>query len=115
MWRIKGNKGTLDLPLMNISKGNMKAKQASDAYKLEDIPNIGASLAGDLRAIGITQPSQLKGKDGLRLYVKLNQVTGARHDPCVADTFLAAVDFMNGGASKPWWAFTPKRKQLLKI
>ena len=93
----------------------MKAKQASDAYKLEDIPNIGASLAGDLRAIGITRPSQLKGKDGLRLYAKLNQVTGSRHDPCVADTFLAAVDFMNGGAPKPWWAFTHKRKQLLKI
>ena len=64
----------------------MKAKQASDARKLEDIPNIGGALAGDLRVISITRPSQLKGKDGLRLYAKLNQVTGARHDPCVAES-----------------------------
>lgn len=92
----------------------MKAKQASEARELEDIPNIGGALAGDLRAIGISRPSQLKGKDGLRLYAKLNQVTGSRHDPCMADTFLAAVDFMNGGAPKPWWAFTHQRKQLLK-
>jgi DNA transformation protein len=33
----------------------------------------------------------------------------------VANTFLAAVDFMNGGSAKPWWAFTAKRKKLLKV
>lgn len=92
----------------------MKARQPRDAHKLEDIPNIGGSLAASLRVIGITHPAQLKGKDGLWLYAKLNKASGARHDPCVADTFLAAVDFMNGGTPKPWWAFTHKRKQLLK-
>ena len=92
----------------------MKAKQAKDALRLEDIPNIGKSLAEDLRMIGILGLHDLKGKDGLTLYHQLNQITGARHDPCVADTFLAAVDFINGGSAKPWWAFTSKRKKLLK-
>lgn len=91
----------------------MKAARASDAIRLEDIPNIGPSLAEDLRVIGIARPNDLKGKDGLRLYKKLNQMTGCRHDPCVADTFLAAVDFMNGGKPKSWWAYTAERKKLL--
>lgn len=90
----------------------MKASSAQDALRLEDIPNIGRSIAGDLRSIGILKPMDLKGKDGLELYLKLNQRTGCRHDPCVADTFLAAVDFMNGGTSQPWWNFTATRKKL---
>ena len=84
------------------------------AKQLEDIPNIGPSLAEDLRSMGITSPNQLKGKDGLALYRKLCKVTGARHDPCVADTFLAAVHFMDTGEALPWWKFTPKRKQMLE-
>jgi hypothetical protein len=92
----------------------MKARTAAQATRLEDIPNIGPSLAGNLRAVGIKNPADLKGKDGLRLYEKLNKITGSRHDPCVADTFLAAVDFMNGGRAKPWWAFTAGRKLTLK-
>ncbi len=91
----------------------MKAKSAEEAKRLEQIPNIGRAIAEDLRKIGITRPDQLKGKDGIALYEKLNKATGTRHDPCVADTFLAAVDFMNGGRAKPWWKFTEKRKSLI--
>lgn len=91
----------------------MKAKKAIDAKKLEDIPNIGKAVAKDLRLMGITRPDQLKGKDGLKLYAKLNRLTGVRHDPCMADTFMAAVDFMNGGKPKMWWEFTKERKKFL--
>lgn len=92
----------------------MKAKRASEAATLEQIPNVGKAVAEDLRNIGITRPDQLKGKDGLKLYQKLNKVIGVRHDPCMADTLMAAVDFMNGGKPKPWWEFTAKRKTLLR-
>ncbi len=91
----------------------MKALRAADARKLEDVPNIGKAIADDLRGIGIAEPRDLVGKDGMELYQTLNKKTGVRHDPCVCDTFLAAVDFMNGGSPKPWWAFTGHRKQLL--
>jgi hypothetical protein len=30
----------------------------------------------------------------------------------VLDTFMAAVDFMNGAAAAPWWAYTAQRKAL---
>lgn len=89
----------------------MKAKTADQAGKLEDIPNIGPRIADDFRLIGIKKPSDLKGKDPKKLYNKLNIKTGQRHDPCVLDTFMAAVDFMNGGKAKPWWTFTPLRKK----
>ena len=91
----------------------MKAKKATEAARLEQIPNVGKAVAQDLRNIGITRPDQLKGKDGLELYKRLNKVTGVRHDPCMADTLMAAVDFMNGGKPKPWWKFTAARKKLL--
>ena len=92
----------------------MKAKRFSEAATLEQIPNVGKAVARDLRSIGINLPDQLKGKDGLKLYHKLNKTTDVRHDPCMADTLMAAVDFMNGGKPKPWWEFTAKRKTLLK-
>lgn len=40
----------------------MKAKTFAGANKLQDIPNIGPSIADDLRALGIERPSQLVGK-----------------------------------------------------
>lgn len=91
----------------------MKAKIRDEAIRLEDIPNIGTSIAKDLRGIGVETPEQLKDRDGLELYLKLNAVTGVKHDPCIADVFLAAVDFMNDGEAKPWWGYTAQRKKLL--
>ena len=81
--------------------------------RLEDLPNIGKAVAADLRGIGIRTPAQLGGKDPYALYAKLNRVTGARHDPCVLDTFIAVVRFVDGGPSRPWWAFTAERKRTL--
>jgi hypothetical protein len=89
-----------------------KAARAEDCAVLEDLPNIGPAIAADLRLIGIAQPSQLKGRDAFVLYQKLNAATGTRHDPCVLDTFMAAVDFMSGAAAAPWWAYTAQRKAL---
>jgi hypothetical protein len=81
--------------------------------QLEDLPNIGKAVAADLRGIGIRTPSQLVGKDPYALYDKLNRVTGTRHDPCVLDTFIAVVRFVDGGPARPWWKFTAERKRAL--
>lgn len=51
----------------------MKAKKASEATRLEQIPNVGKAVAQDLRIIGITKPEQLLGKDGIELYHKLKK------------------------------------------
>ena len=47
------------------------------------------------------------------MYDRLCVQTGIRHDPCVLDTFIAAVRFMEGGPKVPWYAYTAERKQKL--
>ena len=88
-----------------------KARHAGQCHALEQLPNVGPAMAGDLRALGITHPGQLVGQDAFVLFRALEAHTGRRQDPCVLDTFLAVVDFMNGGSPRPWWDFTAGRKQ----
>ena len=88
-----------------------KARSAAECQTLEQLPNIGPSIAGDLRLIGVQHPAQLQGADAMALYRRLCAATGKRHDPCVLDTFLAATDFMGGADAKPWWAYTSQRKR----
>ena len=78
---------------------------------LTDLPNIGVSMAKDLRLIGIDTPDDLQGKDPFELYKNLCEKIGTRQDPCVLDTFMSITDFMNGGEPKVWWEYTQKRKK----
>jgi len=89
-----------------------KARSASECQALEQLPNIGPSLAADLRLLGIQHPQELAHRDAFVLYQALCAKTGQRQDPCVLDTFMAATDFMRGAAPAPWWAYTPQRKAL---
>lgn len=91
----------------------MKNPDREAVAELEDLPNIGPAIAADLKLIGIHHPGELKGKDPYQLYASLCRKTGTRHDPCVLDVFLAAVDFMEGGKALPWWKFTLERKKHL--
>jgi Pathogenicity locus len=83
----------------------------TDCTSLKDLPNVGPAVAGDLRLLGITRPKQLRGRDPYKLYEKLCRVTGQRHDPCMIDTFISIVRFMDGEPAKPWWKYTAERKR----
>jgi len=89
-----------------------KARHAAECIELEQLPNIGPSLATDLRDLGLAQPQQLRGQDALALYRRLCELRGRRQDPCVLDTFISAIEFMDGGEPRPWWQFTARRKAL---
>jgi hypothetical protein len=78
---------------------------------LEDIPNVGPSLAADLRRIGIRHPRALVGRNPEGLYHALGAATGTRQDPCVLDVFTAAVRFMEGAPARPWWRYSALRKR----
>ena len=82
-----------------------------EVARLEDIPNVGPAIAGDLRRLGITSPAELLGRDPYAMYDDLCRVTGQRHDPCVLDTFIAAVRYMAGAPQRPWWKYTAERKR----
>lgn len=88
-----------------------KASCASECRQLVQIPNIGPAMAADFRSLGINSPQDLTGCDPLALYQQLCRSTGQRHDPCVLDTFMAAIDFMNGAAARDWWSYTAQRKK----
>ncbi|MDY0167620.1 MAG: helix-hairpin-helix domain-containing protein [Thermoguttaceae bacterium] len=91
----------------------MKPANRADITDLEDIPNVGPSIAGNLRLIGVHSPKDLAGKDPYTMYDDPCDATGVRQDPCVIDVFIAAVRFMDGKPPKPWWKCTPERKQVM--
>ena len=84
------------------------------SQRLEDIPNVGKSIAGDLRALGIHTPEELATRDPLQTYLSLSNNMGKRHDPCVLYTLIAAKHFLKSGESIAWWRFTQAGKDLLK-
>ncbi len=90
----------------------MKNPDRTTVARLDQLPNIGKAMAVDLELIGIERPQQLIGRDPLVLFHALEEKTGQRQDPCVLDTFMAAVHFMEGGEPRPWWSFTAARKRL---
>jgi hypothetical protein len=95
------------------SSSNKRASARREVAHLEDIPNVGPAVAADLRRLGITSPSEVTGRDPYAMYDDLCQITGQRHDPCLLDTFIAAVRYMEGGPKKPWWKFTTERKRVM--
>ncbi|MGH7702399.1 MAG: helix-hairpin-helix domain-containing protein [Gemmatimonadales bacterium] len=74
--------------------------------ELRSIPGIGPSLAGDLRALGITRIADLKRRDPERMYARLERLQG-RQDPCVLYTFRCAAYFARTRRPVPrllkWW------------
>jgi hypothetical protein len=94
-------------------KKSVVTTDRSRMMELEDLPNVGKAVAADLRLIGIRTPRALAGRDPYALYAALNRKTGTRHDPCVLDTFIAAVRFVDGAPARPWWHYTAERKRTL--
>jgi len=83
-----------------------RSNSRKETARLEDIPNVGPAVAGGLRQLGITMPGELSGRDPYAMYDDLCRITGQRHDPCLLDTFIAAVRYMEGGPKKPWWKYS---------
>ena len=92
----------------------MAKKTFKNVKELGDLPNIGKSIAGDLKLLGIHKPEDLRGKDAFALYNTLCSLSGKRQDPCVLDVFMSVISFANGGPALPWWRFTAERKAKVK-
>lgn len=88
----------------------MKAATAAEVRKFQDIPNVGPAMTRDFQLLGFKSPQDLKGKDPLKLYKKMCKIRGKRQDPCVLDTYMAVIDFLNGASARPWWYYTKNRK-----
>jgi hypothetical protein len=77
---------------------------------LTTMPNIGPAVARRLIRLGIEGPSDLRGQDPEELFARLGRLDGAPGDPCLLDTFTAAVAFAEGGPAHPWWYYSRLRR-----
>lgn len=101
-------------PFANNQGQTMNPMRSKPTYtRLEDIPNIGKSIAADLRDLGIVTPQQLAKRDPLKTYLALSASMGRRHDPCVLYTLMAAKHYLDTGEPVKWWKFTEQGKALL--
>ncbi len=89
-------------------------RSTTKSRKLRDLSGIGRSLEADLRSLGISSVEELALCDGLVLYQRLSEHTGARQDPCVLDVFRCAVaqaqDPLLPADKRNWWWWSRERK-----
>ena len=83
----------------------------TEVHKFTDIPNIGETMERDFILLGLHRPVELADKDPYHLYDELCRITGKKHNPCVLDTFISAVRYMQGGPPRKWWEFSAERKR----
>lgn len=81
--------------------------------EFQTIPNVGKATAEDLVRLRVRGVKDLARRDAMKLYAALCELDGRRHDPCVIDVFMAAVEYAKTGACEQWWKYTPARKAML--
>lgn len=86
-------------------------RSAAASDPLTGLRNIGPAMRADLALLGIGTLEQLAASEADQLYAALQARTGQRQDPCVWDTFAAAIHQARTGEARDWWAFTPLRKR----
>ncbi|HAU1153281.1 TPA: Mitomycin resistance protein mcrB [Legionella pneumophila] len=81
---------------------------------LLSLMNVGEATYKDLQLLEINSIPQLAAACADELYLRLQQITGQSHDPCVWDVFAAAINEARTGQKQPWWEWTKirKKKQL---
>lgn len=85
-----------------------------ESRRLSDLVFVGPAIERDFRMLGVRSVRDLARKDPERLYSRLCRITGEKQDPCVLDTFRAAVaqarDPFLPYKQCQWWYWSRKRK-----
>jgi hypothetical protein len=75
----------------------------------QQLPNIGPAMAMDFVRLGVQTLDQLEAADPDEMYLRIGRMDGVAHDPCVLDTYRAAVHNLRTGEEKAWWEFSRER------
>jgi nucleotidyltransferase/DNA polymerase involved in DNA repair len=82
--------------------------------KLEDLVSVGPAIRRDFELLGIHTVARLAQHEPEALYDELCRKTGKRQDPCVLDTFRAAIEQARDPYLPPekcrWWYWSRARK-----
>ena len=84
--------------------------QQQTFVQLQTLPNVGPATAADLLRLGVCSVDDLSRRDPKELYDRISALDGVRHDPCVLDTYAAAIHAARTGEAVPWWNFSDRRK-----
>jgi len=98
---------------MAIKMAQVNARLVNER-KFQDLVSVGPAIERDFEMMGIRSVAQLAKQNPKKMYDKLCKLTRQRQDPCVLDTFEAAV----AQAANPrlpaekcqWWYWSRVRK-----
>jgi len=83
---------------------------------LGDLISIGPAMRRDFERLGVRSVAELAKRDPRRMYERLGRMLGQRQDPCVLDTFCAAVAQARNPRLEAekcqWWWWSRKRKKV---
>src|SRR3954453_1826941 len=99
-----------DVRFVQDGIGRARYAMSMSEIDLRTVPNVGPAIAHMLLRLGIERPADLRDQDPERLFQRLCEIDGRRHDPCLLDTIVAAVDYANGAPARPWWMYSRERK-----
>lgn len=85
--------------------------QRQTFVQLQTLPNVGPATAADFLRLGITSVDDLSRRDPRELYDRIGLLDGVPHDPCVLDTYAAAIHAARTGEAIPWYEFSDARKR----
>jgi hypothetical protein len=84
------------------------------ARQLKDLVSIGPAMLRDFARLGVDSVEQLARCDADELYQRISAMDGKRHDPCVLDTYRAAIaqarDPDLPAEQRIWWYWSRLRK-----
>ena len=78
---------------------------------LRSLMNVGPSIERDLIGLGIRNIAELAEAEAGELFQRLERQCQKRVDPCVYDTFRAAIHEAKTGEKTAWFAWTEERKR----
>ena len=83
--------------------------------QLSHLHGIGRAMLEDFNRLGVRSVADLARCDATELYRRLSQITNARQDPCVHDTFTCAIEQARNPDLPPqqckWWYWSGIRKK----
>lgn len=88
-----------------------KAARAPGGTRLRSLMNVGPAIEGYLVGLGVGSIRDLAKQDADTLYQRLQRQWGRPVDPCLHDTFAAAIHEARTGEKTPWYAWTAERKR----
>ena len=114
MWRNREVTLSVSRSSRHANRVRRESSRQKEGRRLRDLWSVGPAIERDLQSLGVHDVASLARRSPERLYRRLEQITGKKQDPCVLDTFRAAV----AQALDPhlpqeqcvWWHYSRLRK-----